>query len=233
MNVTTAATAATADSGGGGGQVAGGGDQDEQHVVFPTGSRVECETALHEIITGEVLCYDESTRLLVLRDTSDTKPLMRFVNLALVTNVTSVAERTADFVPHNATNRNHRANAAQERLKAAEAKKRNSLLVADVPRAAQAAFLAIRKTVDLIRWQGDSIVVFDRVIIGPPYNADCIQPLNADIKNNKEAEEHVRKILSKHMQSESTSSSGGRPSRGGSVDGLPSVKSTDAPPTPQ
>ncbi len=81
-------------------------DVADSHVVFPTGSRVECETALHTLVAGEVLCYDENTRLLVIReshvgivqkgfpslagDTSSGKPLMRFVNLALVTNVSAL-----------------------------------------------------------------------------------------------------------------------------------------------
>jgi len=178
----------------------------QQDVVFPLGAVVECQTMRRETISGEVLCYDHATRLLVLRLTGGPKPEMRFLNLALVDQVAVVKNPPAD---HSALFPYSTAAQGQERLKRAELKKCSSMPTVTVSPAGQRVFIAIRKTLEDITWDGENIVVLSRVAVRPPYTCDDVEPLpNLPLTIQPQAistASHVKKILDKHLrQSAST-----------------------------
>ncbi|MFH4979271.1 hypothetical protein AB6A40_005980 [Gnathostoma spinigerum] len=167
----------------------------EGNVVFPTGSIVECQTALASSITGQVLCYDPQTRLLVIRDTSGPKALMRLLNLALVEKVTMIRDRSADHVPYAGSTASGAQ--VQERIRKAEARKRSSMLQTDVSIEGQKVFIHLRKTLEDVKWQDENILVMDRVLVRPPYDEDSVE-LTVHSPNASSALELVRKILSRH-----------------------------------
>jgi len=178
----------------------------QQDVVFPLGAIVECQTMRRETVSGEVLCYDHATRLLVLRLTGGPKPEMRFLNLALVDHVAVVKNPPAD---HSALFPYSTAAQGQERLKRAELKKCTSMPTVTVSPAGQRVFIAIRKTLEDINWDGENIVVLSRVAVRPPYTCDDVEPL-PNLPPNIQPQavstaSHVKKILEKHLrQSAST-----------------------------
>jgi len=178
----------------------------QQDVVFPLGAVVECQTMRRETVSGEVLCYDHATRLLVLRLTGGPKPEMRFLNLALVDHVAVVKNPPAD---HSAHFPYTTAAQGQERLKRAELKKCSSMPTVNVSPTGQSVFIAIRKTLEDITWDGESIVVLSRVAVRPPYTLDDVEPL-PNLPPNIQPQAvntatHVKKILDKHFrQSAST-----------------------------
>lgn len=70
----TAAAAAAVESGSGGPPM-----QHPQQDVFPLGAVVSCQTMRRETVSGEVLCYDHATRLLVLSEFSYAIALVRLL----------------------------------------------------------------------------------------------------------------------------------------------------------
>jgi len=173
----------------------------QQDVVFPLGAVVECQTMRRETVSGEVLCYDHATRLLVLRLSGGPKPEMRFLNLALVDHVAVVKNPPAD---HSALFPYSTAAQGQERLKRAELKKCSSMPTVTVSSAGQHVFIAIRKTLEDITWEGENIVVLSRVAVRPPYTCDDVEPLPnlppAILSQAVNTASHVKKILDKHLR---------------------------------
>ncbi|KHN78543.1 Protein LSM12 -like protein A [Toxocara canis] len=170
----------------------------DTNIVFPTGSVVECQTALATRITGQVVSYDHPTRLLLIKDTSSgSKPLLRLLNLALVEQVSCVRDRTPEYVPYSSGVATPQQ--VLERVRRAEARKQASLLDADVSLEGQRIFLYLRKTLEDVKWQNENISVLDRVVVRPPYTADSVET-TGDSTNAAllQAKEHVRKILAKY-----------------------------------
>ncbi|XP_075737758.1 protein LSM12 homolog A-like [Rhipicephalus microplus] len=67
-------------------------------------------------------------------------------------------------------------------------------------------FLAIRKTIDDVTWQGKNIIVMNQLIIVPPY-----RPENCKGKSDSDASVlHVRKIVEKHLRDQQKQSQGTR-----------------------
>ncbi|VDK51763.1 unnamed protein product [Anisakis simplex] len=168
----------------------------DANVVFSAGSVVECQTALSTRITGQVLSYDQPTRLLLIKDTSSgPKPLLRLVNLALVGKVCYVRDRTPEYVPYS--NGSATQQQVQERMRKAEARKLASILHTTVSLEGQRIFLHLRKTLDEVKWQDENILVLDRVLVRPPYTVESVGTIG-DSSTNTHAKEHVCKILAKY-----------------------------------
>uniref|UniRef100_A0A914V8C6 AD domain-containing protein n=1 Tax=Plectus sambesii TaxID=2011161 RepID=A0A914V8C6_9BILA len=175
--------------------------QHAQQDVFPLGAVVECQTMRRETVCGEVLCYDHATRLLVLRLNNGPKAEMRFLNLALVDHVAVVKNPPPDHTPLFPYST---AAQGQERLRIAEQKKCSSMPSVDVSTAGQHVFIAIRKTLEDILWDGENIVVLSRVAVRPPYTCDDVEPLpNLPSTIQPQAVStatHVKKIIDKHLR---------------------------------
>lgn len=170
----------------------------DTNVVFPTGSVVECRTALTTRITGQVLSYDHPTRLLLIKDTSSgTKPLLRLLNLALVEEVCCVRDSTPEYVPYTSGGASQQQ--IHDRIRKAEQLKQASLLHSDVSLEGQRIFLYLRKTLDDVKWQGENISILERVLVRPPFTAESVETAG-DSTNPAflQAKEHVRKILAKY-----------------------------------
>lgn len=164
--------------------------------VFPIGSVVKCTTRIPTTIVGQVICYDNQARMLVLRDTSGPKAVLRFVNLALVEQVDSLDERPSETVAYEGNSAPYEH--VQERLRRAVVRKKASLLQANVSLEGQRCFVALRKTLEDVKWDGDSISVLGRALVRPPYTTESIEHVGEPTNNAViQAVDHVRKILSK------------------------------------
>lgn len=175
--------------------------------VFTTGTVVKCVTALSTTIVGQVLCYDHPTRLLVIKDTtSGLKPLLRFLNLALVKSVSSVPDNSGVSAPYaggSATEQQVR-----ERVRKAEERKRAAIMRSNVTLDGQRTFIHLRKTLDDVCWEGESISVLGRVLVKPPYTPDSVETIGDPSSNAAvQTKEHVRKLISKQHAVQQTRSS--------------------------
>lgn len=178
----------------------------DSNSVFPIGSVVKCVTAIPTTIIGQVMCYDHQARMLVLKETTGSKPVLRFVNLALVREVKSLNDRPTEAV--NYTRNSAPYEQVQERLRKAELRKKSSLLQANVSVEGQRCFILLRKTLEDVKWEGDCISVLGRALVRAPYTTESIEPIG-EATNNAciQAVDHVRKILSKHRVSNQTRTS--------------------------
>uniref|UniRef100_A0A1I8EA89 AD domain-containing protein n=1 Tax=Wuchereria bancrofti TaxID=6293 RepID=A0A1I8EA89_WUCBA len=179
----------------------------DSNVVFPVGSVLECRNVLNSTTVGQVICSDQPTRLLVLRDTSGPGkvPLVRIVNLALVAQVTCLKDKGGEqSLPW--PNLQISTKQVQERMNRAIARKKASIMQTNVSLEGQRAFIHLRKTLEhRVEWSGNNIKVLNRVLIHPPYTADSIEPIG-DVSDTAVAlaREHVRKILTKYRSTQQT-----------------------------
>lgn len=173
----------------------------DSNVVFPVGSVLECRNVLNSTTVGQVICSDQPTRLLVLRDTSGPGgvPLVRIVNLALVAQVTCLKDKGGEkSLPW--PNLQISTKQVQERMNRAIARKKASIMQTDVSIEGQRAFIHLRKTLEhRVEWSGNNIKVLNRVLVLPPYTCDSVEPIG-DTSDTAvaSAKEHVRKILTKY-----------------------------------
>ncbi|VDK81656.1 unnamed protein product [Litomosoides sigmodontis] len=180
----------------------------ENNVVFPVGSVLECRNVLNSTTVGQVICSDQPTRLLVLRDTSGPGgvPLVRIVNLALVAEVTCLKDKGGEQ-SSPWPNLQISTKQVQERMNRAIARKKASVMQTNVSVEGQRAFIHLRKTLEhRVEWSGSNIKVLNRVLVKPPYTADSIEAIG-DIKDTAvaSAKEHVRKILMKYRSTQEIS----------------------------
>ncbi|KAL3250132.1 hypothetical protein MRX96_055730 [Rhipicephalus microplus] len=163
---------------------------------FSLGSVVCCKTCYDQVIEGEVLAFDQQTKALMLKCASSSGKAnvsdIRMVNLNFVSELTVKKEAgSSQLTPPQPLN-------TEKRLAAA--------ISAGVSHDGIRLFLAIRKTIDDVTWQGKNIIVMNQVTIVPPY-----RPENCKGKSDSDASVlHVRKIVEKHLRDQQKQSQGTR-----------------------
>uniref|UniRef100_A0A1I7ZGP7 AD domain-containing protein n=1 Tax=Steinernema glaseri TaxID=37863 RepID=A0A1I7ZGP7_9BILA len=166
-------------------------------MVFPPGSVVQGTTVLNQTVTGQVLGFDQERKMLIVRDGAGSKPVMRFLNLDMVNENFKITEdRASDHVPFNFSKITEQQ--LEDRVRKAVQKRESSALQCDVSIEGQRAFIALRKTLDQVKWDMEKIIVFDgKICVDAPYTPDSVKLLEADNQNNRCAVEQVKRILSK------------------------------------
>nr|CAG4649757.1 EOG090X0FOW [Scapholeberis mucronata] len=163
---------------------------------FSVGSLVSCKTCHNQVIEGEVLAFDQPTKMLILKSPSSCGRSCvndaHVVNLGQVSDVQVKKEATSSPPPHPVQN--------VERLKKRvrlEVERKQHMITAlesGVSPEGLKLFTAVKRTIDDVTWEGKDIRVMEQVTISPPY-----QPEN--VKGNMEkAVNHVRKIVEKHLK---------------------------------
>jgi len=168
---------------------------------FSVGSLVSCKTCHNQVIEGEVLAFDQLTKMLILKSPSSCgRPCTNdahVVNLGQVSDVQVKREVTSSPPPHLAQN--------VERLKRrvrTEVERKQHMLTAlqsgVTPEGLQ-LFIAVKRTIDDVCWSGKDIKVMEQVTIKPPYLPENV------IGNADKAVNHVKKIVEKHLKDQSSS----------------------------
>jgi len=163
---------------------------------FNVGTIVSCKTCLDKEIEGEVLAFDATTRMLIVKsDPSSNRPSqnnVHMINLAFVSDVQvrkECKERPPEPNSLNIPRLNHR---AREQID--KKKKLINALKAGVSPEGQRLFTAINKTIDDLAWDKEEIVVMKTTRIRPPYTPECVTG------DTSKATDHVRKIVEKHLK---------------------------------
>jgi len=173
---------------------------------FTVGSLVTCTTCLDTQVEGEVLAFDQHTKMLIIKSQSSSNRTtlnnVHMVNLALVSDI-QVKKESKDAPPNppslNIVRLNNR---AREQID--KKRKLVSALKAGVSPEGQRLYVAINKTIDEVSWNGEDIIVMKNVRITPPYKPENVRG-NMDSK----ALIHVRKIVEKHLKDREVPPSGG------------------------
>jgi len=174
---------------------------------FTVGSLVTCTTCLDTQVEGEVLAFDQHTKMLIIKSQSSSNRTtlnnVHMVNLALVSDI-QVKKESKDAPPNppslNIVRLNNR---AREQID--QKRKLVSALKAGVSPEGQRLYVAINKTIDEVSWSGVDIIVMKNVKITPPYKPENVRG-NMDSK----ALIHVRKIVEKHLKDREVPTGGGR-----------------------
>ncbi|XP_064456828.1 protein LSM12 homolog A-like [Ornithodoros turicata] len=174
---------------------------------FSLGSVVSCKTCYNQVIEGEVLAFDQHTKTVMLKCSSSSGKAnvsnVRMVNLSFVSELSVKKEaglhQPPPPQPLNIEKLNLRAKQnIEERHRLAEA------VAAGVSSDGIHLFLAIRKTIDDVSWQGKNIIVMNQVTISPPY-----RPENCKGKTeNEHSVSHIRKIVEKHLRDQQKQGTG-------------------------
>lgn len=171
---------------------------------FSVGSLVSCKTCHNQVIEGEVLAFDQPTKMLILKSPSSCgRPHVsdaHVVNLGQVSDVQVKREATSSPPPHPVQN--------VERLKKRvrlEVERKQHMITAlesGVTPEGLKLFQAVKRTIEDVTWDGKDIRVMDQVTINPPYLPENVQG------NMDKAVNHVKKIVEKHMKDQSEAKSG-------------------------
>nr|QBH72794.1 hypothetical protein [Franklinothrips vespiformis] len=164
---------------------------------FSIGSIVACKTCYQKEIEGEVLAFDPQTKMLILKcpASSGRTPLndVHMVNLSMVSDVQVKREATAPLELPQSLNLQRLNTRVRNQIE--EKKRLVTSLAAGVSPEGQKLFLTISKTIHDATWQGPNIVVWNQVIISPPYT-----PENVKAPTECQALQHIRKVVEKHVK---------------------------------
>ncbi|KAK3108098.1 hypothetical protein FSP39_001151 [Pinctada imbricata] len=166
----------------------------QEGEFFSIGSSVACTTCYNQKLQGEVVAFDEGTKMLAIKSPAQSGKHnmfdIRMVNLSYVSNI-KVLRECNDPPPSLSTlnlakiNTRLRQNLEEKRQKA-------SHVGVGVTPEGQRVFNSIVKTLSEVKWDGKNIIVMDEVTICPPYGVE-------DCKTKREGSQalsHVRKIVS-------------------------------------
>uniref|UniRef100_A0A336MVA8 CSON006466 protein n=1 Tax=Culicoides sonorensis TaxID=179676 RepID=A0A336MVA8_CULSO len=145
---------------------------------FSIGSTVSCTTCFNQEILGEVMAFDQQTKMLILKCATDTVDStlkdVYFVNIAFCSNVQ--VQKEAQTPPDVPPSLNLNRLSTRVRNKVEEKKRLVSALTAGVSPEGQKLYLAITKTIrDQVTWDGPNIVINQDVVISPPYNVENVK----------------------------------------------------------
>nr|CAG4645874.1 EOG090X0FOW [Lynceus sp. MCZ IZ 141354] len=167
-----------------------------ENEYFTVGSSVKCTTCYNVDIEGEVMAFDSSTKMLIVKSPASCgRPMLNdihVVNLNHVSDVTMLKETTQPPPPVI----NHNVDRLKRRVQLEV--KRKCLLVEALKAGATAEGLSlyniIHKTIGDISWNGADIVVMNKVTIKAPYTVNDVVGVQ-----DCPAFGHIRKIVEKHQ----------------------------------
>ncbi|XP_062539215.1 LSM12 homolog A-like [Armigeres subalbatus] len=171
---------------------------------FSIGSTVACTTCYNQNIEGEVLAFDQQTKMLILKcsSASNTSKLndVYILNLALCSDVQ--VKKEVNSIPDPPQSLNLQRLSTRVRNQVEQKKRQVSALAAGVSQEGQNLFLAIARTINQVSWQGPNIVVFQDVTITPPYKVD-------NVNGSPESRQltYVKKIVEKHVNDQASATS--------------------------
>jgi len=169
--------------------------------TFRVGSLIKCDLRTQKSIEGEVVAWDQTNQVLILKSESKNRSNLsnvQIINLEFIRDIQIVRGSPHTNPPPTASlNVQRLQDRADEQIR--EKKRLVAALQAGASLDAQRLFQAIRKTIEEVSWRKDEIIVMDKVLVTKPYTAESVKALNEKAPEKK-AIDHVRKIVEKHYQ---------------------------------
>ncbi|XP_058059292.1 LSM12 homolog A-like [Anopheles bellator] len=165
---------------------------------FSIGSTVVCTTCYNANIEGEVLAFDQQSKMLILKCPSASKSAklndVYIVNLAMCSDVQ--VKKEVCIVPEQPLSLNLQRLSTRARNQVEQKKRQLTALAAGVSPEGQNLFMAIARTIEQVTWVGPKIVVFNEVMISPPYKIDNV---HTNCPSDQRKLSYVKKIVEKHV----------------------------------
>ncbi|OQR76729.1 protein LSM12-like [Tropilaelaps mercedesae] len=175
------------------------------HEVFQRGSVVSVETPFNDRFQGEVVAFDEANKALLLKSSSIGQNQrkttdVRMVNMAYVTNVTIEMEASTHDGPRAPPVHVNIEKISSRMAKHADERRKMAAAIAGgVSAEGISLFIAVRKTIEEVSWQGKDIMVMNSVRIQPPYRPENCVPVSRLHAVGKQPVAHIQKIVEKHL----------------------------------
>nr|CAG4643561.1 EOG090X0FOW [Ilyocryptus agilis] len=173
----------------------------ESNEYFSVGSLVSCKTCHNQVIEGEVLAFDQPTKMLILKSPSSCgRPCVNdahVVNLGQVSDVQVKKEATSSSPPPHPVQNVER---LKRRVRVEVDRKRHMIeaLESGVSPEGLKLFNAVKRTIEDVTWSGKDIRVMNEITISPPYLPENVQG------GSEKGNNHVRKIVEKHLKDQSS-----------------------------
>lgn len=186
---------------------------------FSIGSIVGVITCFNENIEGQVMGFDMATKLLILKCNSEKSPKLNdvyIINISLCKEVNVKKDVNVTAEPPKSVNLQRLSNRVRNQV---EMKKSLvSALKANVCEEAQNLFMSLAKTLstDKVCWNGADIIVFNEVIIKPPYKPENVETHT----NNVQQLSYIKKLID--LNSKKLQQQQGSPSASGTGTSTPS-----------
>lgn len=166
---------------------------------FSIGSVVMCTNCFDEEIEGEVLGFEPTTKMLILKcPSTSSNPLLNninIVNLAFAKDVQVKKESSFNPPPLPSLNLNRLNNRIKTQIQ--DKKRQISAMSANVSPEAQKLYLTLTKTIPEVSWQGQNILVYDHVVISPPYKPENVKGTGGP---EEKAMLYIKNIVDKHVK---------------------------------
>ncbi|XP_030386538.1 LSM12 homolog A [Scaptodrosophila lebanonensis] len=162
---------------------------------FTIGSTVLCTTCFNEEVEGEVLAFDQYTKMLILKCHSKSAEELSDVyvlNLSLCSNVQLIKECNGNCIDDP-----QKLNLEQVKMRLRKTVERRQDFLksknADVSPEAQELYRAIAKQYGYneVSWQGPNIQILNEVTISPPYRVDNV----VSSSNNETSCNYIKRII--------------------------------------
>ncbi|CAB3369924.1 Hypothetical predicted protein [Cloeon dipterum] len=209
---------------------------------FTIGSIVSCVTCLNKELEGEVLAFDQQTKMLVLKSSASNGQAklndIHMINLARVSDIKEKKDATSSSESPQPLNLFKISTRARNQVE--EKRRVISALKAGVSSEGQNLFLNISKTMHHeVTWSNADIIVMKQVRVCPPYRVQDVRVLNEDTRGGaplthteSRAVSHVKKMVDKYYKDlQLQSANANTPAAAGNSSGTASA--TPTPPAKQ
>ncbi|CAD7090511.1 unnamed protein product [Hermetia illucens] len=147
---------------------------------FSIGSIVACKTCFDQTVEGEVLAFDQQTKMLILKCPAKASEKLNDVyilNLQFCSDVK--VKKEVCTIPDTPQSLNLQRLKTRLRNSVEQRQRWAKALAAGVSNDGLNVYMAIAKQLPQhVRWSGQNIVIFDEVTVSPPYNLENITTNN-------------------------------------------------------
>jgi len=181
-------------------------------ISYPIGSKITAKLNTGAVMKGEIVAYDPEYKVVIMR-TPGSRPghhnvsILNLINCAEIKVDEECKEAPGWPLPEMSMQK-------LEDRKRTQTEKKIKLITAfkaGISPEGQKLFQYINRTLDEITWHNDKILVMNKIIIDPPYRPEHVrikQGIKEDDSTLKNLS-HIRKIVERFSESESSKSNAG------------------------
>lgn len=172
-----------------------------ENIRYPIGSKISAKLVNGTVTKGEVAAFDPNFKIVIIKSAGSR---LGHHNVSIL-NLTNCAEIKVEEEGKESPGEMQALNTQrlQERLRASIEKKKKLITAfkVGISPEGQKLFQTINKTLDDVNWNGDKILVMNKIVIEPPYRAESVR-VKPGLKEDESTVKnlnHIRKIVEKHM----------------------------------
>jgi len=202
-----------------------------ENIRYPVGSKITAKLITGAVTKGEVVAFDPNFKIAIIKAPGSRAG---HSNVSIL-NLTNCTEIKVDEEGKESPGEMQALNPQklQERLKTQIERKKKLITAfkAGISPEGQKLFQCINRTLDEVAWQGDKILVMNKVVIEPPYRPETVR-IKPGLKEDESALKnlsHIKKIVERYLSEVEASGATARSSNPAMTSPMASA---DSQPTP-